>query len=416
MSINACTRNMPQRMIRKRFGGWNDYHMRKVTVKTFQWRNIGRGISAANADRLQATSDDVKLVYATVPASLHDYPGHAECASRIPAIITALEESSIKSHPNVVELVDFRVASPEDVAPAHDPRYIAALEQASDQARDVSNVLIDSAPTYLTQSTYIDALKACGAAMTLVDKVLDSVDMQGGSKSRVGFGICRPPGHHAIPTTAMGFCILNTVAVAAKYAQKRLGEGTRVAIIDWDVHHGNGTQDIFVSDPTVLFVSTHQAIYPGTGKADEVGEADGEGATINVVLPGDAGHTAALRAWDEIVEPAVRRFSPDIILVSAGFDAHWQDPLAGLQFRSTTFHELSKKAVSLAQSLCGGKLVFLLEGGYHLDALGQSVASTFAGALGLPPVDALSDPSLLRDEPDDAIKASLLESKRIHNL
>ena len=362
--------------------------------------------------------EEIEVIYATVPASLHDYPGHAECAERIPSIISWLESSGVVSHPRVRELTELRIATPEDVAPAHDPRYLAALERASEQARDVSNVLVDSAPTYLTQSTYLDALKACGAAMSLVDVVLfASTEAAGeGMRTPIGFGICRPPGHHAIPTTAMGFCILNTVAVAAKHAQRCLGEGSRVAIIDWDVHHGNGTQDIFLSDPSVLFISMHQAIYPGTGAASEVGEGDGEGSTVNIVLPGDAGHNAALRTWDDIVEPAVRRFDPDIILVSAGYDAHWQDPLAGLQFRSSTYHELSRRAVALATHTCSGRLVYLLEGGYHLDALGQSVASTFTGTLGLPPVDKLQDPNLLREEPDEKILASIKISKSIHGL
>jgi acetoin utilization deacetylase AcuC-like enzyme len=211
------------------------------------------------------------------------------------------------------------------------------------------------------------------------------------------------------------------VAVAARHAQQRLADLTlssapKIAIIDWDVHHGNGTQDVFASDPSVLFISMHQAIYPGTGAPHEVGKGEGEGATINVVLPGDAGHCAALQVWDEVIAPAVKRFGADFLLVSAGYDAHWQDPLAGLQFRSTTYHDLSQRAVKLAGEVCHGRLVFLLEGGYHLDALGQSVASTFAGVVGAPPVDALADPGLLRDEPKDKIANALAETKRIHGI
>jgi acetoin utilization deacetylase AcuC-like enzyme len=167
-----------------------------------------------------------------------------------------------------------------------------------------------------------------------------------------------------------------------------------------------------------LFISTHQSgSYPNTGKAEFVGKDDGEGTSINIPLPGDAGHLAALSAFDDIVGPALKRFDPEMIIISAGFDAHWDDQLAGLQFRSGTYHALATKVKTMANEIesCGGRVVFLLEGGYNLRALGESVASTFNGLLGEMVIDSI-DPSLLRDEPMEKVKAVLLESRRIHGL
>jgi acetoin utilization deacetylase AcuC-like enzyme len=161
-------------------------------------------------DVLSAT----RVLYATVPAAMHDYPGHAECAARVPAILAALESSGLTSQPNIVELTGFQRATPADVAPVHNPRYIAGLERASEQAADVSSILVDSAPTYLTQTTYNDALAACGAAMSLVDHVIAATGVKGGRIA--GFGICRPPGHHAIPNTAMGLYVLFFCIVFAR--------------------------------------------------------------------------------------------------------------------------------------------------------------------------------------------------------
>ena len=179
------------------------------------------------------------------------------------------------------------------------------------------------------------------------------------------------------------------------------------------VHHGNGTSDVFEKDPSVLFVSTHQANnYPFTGKIDQVG-ADGN--LVNLPLPGDSGHSAALAAFEEVVGPAIRRFKPDILLVSAGYDAEWRDPLGGFQFTNSTFFELSAKLKALADEMCDGRLVFMLEGGYNLEALGESVASTWAAVLGEKGVGSI-DPAMLQDEPADKVKAVLLEARRIHGL
>eukprot|EP00803_Ostreobium_quekettii_P004465 evm.model.scf_1701.3 EVM.evm.TU.scf_1701.3 scf_1701:9969-17604(-) len=358
------------------------------------------------------------VVFAASVAELHDLEGHCECAARVKSILSMLKSKGLTSGrygDQVVELRDFRSALPEDVMRIHSKGYVMGLEKvANSQASSEGMALVDSTgPTYCTSVTYEAALKAAGAALTLVDVAVET--SQNGGSPPVGFGLVRPPGHHAIPAGPMGFCLFSSVAVAARYAQEVHGL-KKVMVFDFDVHHGNGTSDAFFSDPSVLFVSTHQdGSYPGTGKLQYVGEGPGEGTNINIPLPGDSGDFASKAAFEEIVGPAAERFGPDIILVSAGYDAHWRDPLAGLQFRTSTYHWLVGSVKSLASRLCGGRCVFMLEGGYHLEALGQSLADSFLGALGEPSGDDF-DASILREEPVEKVKKVLDRARVLHGL
>ncbi len=226
--------------------------------------------------------------------------------------------------------------------------------------------------TFVVPASYDAALLAAGAALQATDDVL-------AGRERNAFVIVRPPGHHATRTRAMGFCLFNNIAAAGQWALDE-GRAQRVAVLDVDVHHGNGTQDIFYERPDVLYYSTHQyPFYPGTGRLDEVGRDAGIGATVNVPLPAGSGDEVFIEATRRVLAPAVRRFQPDVILVSLGFDAHWADPLAQMRLTTTGYGEILNEIVDLADETCGGKLVFLLEGGYDLKVI--EAGARMAGAL-----------------------------------
>jgi acetoin utilization deacetylase AcuC-like enzyme len=246
------------------------------------------------------------------------------------------------------EVVEGRPATREQVERCHSSAYLDRLEKL-----EVPTLL--DPDTVASQTSYEAALLAAGCALAAVD--------------RGGFALVRPPGHHALPDRAMGFCLVDNVAVAARYAQAELSL-ERVAIVDWDVHHGNGTQDIFWDDGSVLFASLHQwPFYPGTGGPGEENET-----TVNVPLPAGASDDAYLRAFDERVEPAVRAFEPDLLLVSAGFDAHMDDPLAGMRVSAEGFRELARRTAAL-----GSRVAAVLEGGYDPRTLPTLVRMALEG-------------------------------------
>ena len=265
---------------------------------------------------------------------------------------------------------------------------------------------VDSAPTYIVPESFDVALLAAGGAIRAVEAVV-------GGEAQSAFALVRPPGHHAVPDAPMGFCLFNNVAIAARYAQHYLGIG-RVLIVDFDVHHGNGTQDVFYEDPSVLFISTHQEnIYPYTGRATETGAGAGEGYTVNVPLPAHAGEKAFERVLQEVITPAAARFKPELVLVSAGFDAHWLDPLANLQLTLAGYARLTQGLQAIAQAHAHNRLAFVLEGGYHLAALTGGVTTvlrTLLGEHGIP--DSLGPAP--RPEPD--VTAAVERARRLHGL
>lgn len=286
-------------------------------------------------------------------------PSHPESARRLEAIGRRLGGASFKDHllHLAAPLVDRTW-----LETVHSPEHIRRIEAA---APEVGHVYLDP-DTPMSPGSYRAALQAVGGTLAAIDAVMDG-------RVANAFCACRPPGHHAEPSRAMGFCLFNNVAVGARYVQRRHGV-SRVLILDWDVHHGNGTQAAFYDDPTVLYVSLHQfPWYPGTGDRDEVGRGAGEGATLNVPLPAGLGDVEYLTAFDRTIEPVVRHFSPEFMLISAGFDAHRDDPLAGMEVTESGYAAMTTKALQWAAASARGRVVSCLEGGYDLDALGRSV-------------------------------------------
>lgn len=290
----------------------------------------------------------------------HDTGDHVENAVRLPAIDAELERQDlINGRPDIA----FGPADVADVERVHNPWYVEAIERAAESGGG----WLDH-DTYLSPASFDVAMLAAGAAVAAVDAALD------GRVNR-SFAIVRPPGHHATPERGMGFCLLNNVAVAAAHA---LARGlTRVLIVDWDVHHGNGTQDAFYASDQVLFFSTHQyPFYPGTGAANETGLGKGEGYTINVPLSAGQRDETYLRLFDERLLPAAQRYRPELVLISAGYDAHALDPLGGMRLTESGFAALTDRLSTLAADHANNRLIAILEGGYDPPALARSVAAT----------------------------------------
>jgi acetoin utilization deacetylase AcuC-like enzyme len=290
-----------------------------------------------------------------------------ENSHRLEAIISMLEKSGLKER---LTLIKPRPATFEELTMVHDEGYVAHIKEVALKGGGWLDV-----ETVMSSGSYNAALYAAGGAIEAVEAEM------GGEVSSV-FALVRPPGHHATAREAMGFCIFNNVAIAARYAIRKSGL-KHIAIIDFDVHHGNGTQEAFYSDPAVLYVSTHQyPLYPGTGEIEETGNGQASGTTINVPLPAGCGDAEYERVFEKIVVPAVKRFRPELILVSAGYDSYWADELAQMRVTVTGFGRMVGIIKVLADELCGGRLVFGLEGGYHLEALAYSVKATFEVLLG----------------------------------
>lgn len=362
---------------------------------------------------------DARVICCTAPAMGHNKELHPESNLRVPAIMNALNQMELTSKfrgKEVVELQNFTHASVDDIALVHSTAYVLGLQKAMSKTGDDGPVLIEgSGPTYATETTFQESLVAAGAGLSLVDAVVEASKIT--QSPPVGFALVRPPGHHAVPDGPMGFCVFGNVAVAARHAQIIHGL-KRVLIIDFDVHHGNGTCDAFYNDPDVFFISTHQAgSYPGTGKLEQVGEGNGMGATLNLPLPGGSGDNTMRSVFEQVIAPSAQRFNPDIILVSAGYDGHVLDPLAGLQFTTATYYMLAANIKQLAKELCGGRCVFFLEGGYNLDSLSSSVADCFRAFLGdRSRASQFDNPDVLYQEPTTKANHAIQMIKQIHSL
>jgi acetoin utilization deacetylase AcuC-like enzyme len=299
----------------------------------------------------------------------HRAPGpHPECPERLVAIRESLESIGLAERATKLPL---REAREDEMSRVHTPAYLAELERTVPGHAG----WLDG-DTYYSPESWRAVLSAAGAAVDATAAVL------GGELSR-GLVLTRPPGHHAEADRAMGFCLVNNVAVAA--AAARAGGVGRVAVLDWDVHHGNGTQHMFETDPSVMYLSAHQyPFYPGTGAHDEIGRGAGAGATVNVPLPAGCGDAEYAAAFERVIAPALRWFAPELILVSGGFDAFAGDPLGEMRVSIDGFRWLAGRVCGLADELCGGKLVCVLEGGYDLAGLGGSVAAVFEAMAAAP--------------------------------
>lgn len=310
------------------------------------------------------------------PASEHLEAGHPESPARLQVITDLFHSNGVFERITIVEPVR---ASTDQIVAVHDPQLV---ELVADRCTQGFGHL--DADTYFTPATFESAKFAAGTVCKLTDIVMDQ-------KASNAFAVVRPPGHHAEKNRVGGFCIFNNVAIAATHLQDR-HDIRRILIIDFDVHHGNGTQEIFYRDPEVLFISLHlyhPYFYPGSGWLTETGAGDGLGKTINVPFQPGAGNFSYARIFDEIIRPVSERFEPGYILVSAGFDAHWRDPLASAGLSLAGYYEISRKIVQLAEDLCKGRSTFVLEGGYHREALSYGVLNVVNG---LAKKDVLIDP------------------------
>ena len=292
----------------------------------------------------------------------HETHDHVEGKDRLTAIENALVKTQIKDK---LELIQPRPATIEEIAAVHDRSYLQELKKE-----------IESGGGWLDPDTYVSpgsweaALYAAGGLMNAVNAVMTG-------KCSSAFALVRPPGHHAVHTHQMGFCLFNNIAVATRFALRNFNI-KRVMIIDFDVHHGNGTQEAFYADGQVLYCSTHEyPWYPFTGTADETGVKTGAGCNLNVPMEAGVGDEEYMRVFNEVILPVGKRYQPDLIMISAGYDAHWMDSISNINLTTTGYARIMKVIRSIADDCCGGRIVCTLEGGYHRAALGYSVAATF---------------------------------------
>ncbi len=322
--------------------------------------------------------------------------GHPERPERIRAVGAVLDARSA-----ALTRVEPRAATPDEIFLVHSQDYFERVAEASRRAP----VQLD-ADTYLCAESFEIALLAAGSTTELALRIASG-------ELACGFAAVRPPGHHAERDRAMGFCVFNNIAIAARAVQQQASVD-RLMILDWDVHHGNGTQHCFESDPSVLFASIHQfPFYPGTGAAREIGVGRGEGCTLNVPLPPGCGDLEYVGVMERLIVPAARAFRPEMLLVSCGFDAHRDDPLAEMNVTREGYRAMAAIARSLADDLCVGRIAFVLEGGYAVSGLQDGVHAVLDAILGDAPTEMPKNEPVLSGPVLDAVVEQV---SRIHSL
>ena len=293
-------------------------------------------------------------------------PDHPENSARI---INTIEHLRSANCWQKLDIKKPRAATEAEVSAIHSTSQI---EQIAEIARSGGGYL--DPDTYVSSDSYEAALNAAGAPLTAIDLIMDK-------KVDNAFCLVRPPGHHATPEKGMGFCLFNNVAIAAKYIQSRYSLD-RIVIIDWDVHHGNGTQDAFYDDPSVMYFSMHRyPFYPGTGAEEETGKDSGSGFTINIPLSYNTEPQEYLKFFEDILEKRIKPFNPQFILISSGFDAYRLDPISGLSLEASDYNKLTKLTQNIAKDCCDGRIVSCLEGGYHLLDLPKCIEEHLNGLM-----------------------------------
>lgn len=308
---------------------------------------------------LQGKNTVIGLIY-HADFSKHGTGRHPENKLRLIKTIEYLDEIGMLSR---LSLISFEKATEENLLLVHTQEHVNHVKNSYKQ-----NIRYLDPDTPISKDSYETALLAVGGVLEAVQQVVNK-------NIKNAFCLIRPPGHHSTPARSMGFCLFNNVAIAARYLQKYLNH-QKILIIDWDAHHGNGTQDAFYDDPTVLYFSTHHyPFYPGTGSSEEKGAKNGFGYNINVPLASGSGDSEYISAFENYLLPAAEKFRPEFILISAGFDAHIDDPLGGMSVTNEGFKTMTKIIMDIAKKHCGNKIVSVLEGGYNLKTLSKTVAT-----------------------------------------
>jgi acetoin utilization deacetylase AcuC-like enzyme len=291
-------------------------------------------------------------------------PNHPENPARLKAVIAQLHNN--KTLATSLTWPAFKPATQHQLALVHTAAYLKLVDDETKLLEHNGLANLSTGDTVISPNTQAIAKLAVGAAIAASEQVVTQ-------NASAAFAIVRPPGHHATPSRGMGFCVYNNVAIAARYLQKQHGI-QRILIVDFDVHHGNGTQDIFYDDDSVFYFSVHQhPLYPGTGSPAEIGVGKGKGFTLNVALPAGAGDVALLNAINQQLKPAMERFKPEFILVSAGFDSHSNDPLGRLEYSDEGYAQAAKALADIANRYAAGRMVYVLEGGYDSNNIANSV-------------------------------------------